>query len=456
MAAVGTVKTGNTTAAGPSKPRGRPRKELPPVDYTHAPNTFNRAEEFSAWLAGYPDKRGLLAYIYRVKPIVDNSLVGRAENTCLKTADIAEMSEDFVGATFGRGVYMLRLTDANRPKAAGQNVAKTWFTVTDPDLSPIYDPRTLLLADPKNADEVARLLQAGILVRDSSGNVRLKLEGETAAAVPSAEGGGWMPKDAMGQMFASVLARGVSAPDMEIKRSLEFAKLLMESTPKVAAPSLDEIAAAVAARLQPAAAPAGDFSTFERVQGFLDRVRPPVAAAAAVAEGASDGVAWATNLPAILAGVGNLWPMIVGGLAQLRAGPVASVPVAAVPVQGRAAAPPTAVVVTLEDRIAEVLRLGFMRLTQGTSGFDFAAWLCCFHPGGLEVYRLLEPAGVTGVMGFLANSPAYLPIVNDPQKRAVIEKFLEEFFDYDPDGSDHEGLESPAPVAASNGVPLPV
>ncbi len=85
-------------------------------DYSRYKVSFQKPEDFYQYLAGYPDKAGLMAYVYRLRPRIDLSLVGIPDSSIIQTIDANEMTEEHLGATFGRGVYMLKLNDANRPR----------------------------------------------------------------------------------------------------------------------------------------------------------------------------------------------------------------------------------------------------------------------------------------------------------------------------------------------------
>src|SRR6266704_1815169 len=95
-------------------------------DYSRYRQTFQRPAEFYKFLEGYPEKSGLCAYIYRLKPRIDLSLIGIDDSHIHQTAAESEMTEDYCGETYGRGLYMCVLNDANRPKGQSE-VCKTWF-----------------------------------------------------------------------------------------------------------------------------------------------------------------------------------------------------------------------------------------------------------------------------------------------------------------------------------------
>ena len=75
-------------------------------------------------------------------------------------------------------------------------------------------------------------------------------------------------------------------------------------------------------------------------------------------------------------------------------------------------------------------------MSEGVTGFDYAAYVCGFHPGGLEVYRFLEPQGAAGLIALAAMNPAARGLVNDPEIRPQLEVFLTDFFSFDPSPGD--------------------
>jgi hypothetical protein len=417
------------------------------ADYSKFRQTFRQMEDFSRYLAGYPDKRGLLGYLYRLTPKIDNSLIGRSDSS-IRKLDVGEMTAEFVQSNFGRGKYMLKLTDANRVKGENE-VAKTFIECVDPDFPSVYDPRTLLLGDPENADEIARLLQSGVLVRDgATGAPRIRTEADSGTAAPldsRASGAGeLLSRDMIGQLIIKLVDRGAQSPGDSLKQSIEIAKLLQGAAAPVApAFSAEQLADLVAARMGGGRVDQSVdmFTNYERMEGFIQKFRPAAPAAPAALEGG--GVNWAAQIPGILQAVIQVIPMLktLGGPRVPVAVPQAPPPPAAR--QNGAAQP---VQPSMGDRIAEVAALAFAKMSEGVNGFDFAAWLCAWHPGGLEVYQYLEPHGSAGVIGLLAMHPAGAGLLGDPAQRAKLESFLADFFTYDPDGG---GESEPAGSAVS-------
>jgi hypothetical protein len=425
-----------------------PRPKAKTADYSKFRQTLRQFDDFARYLAGYPDKRGLLGYLYRLTPKIDNSLIGKADSS-IRKLDVGEMTVEFVQSNFGRGKYMLKLTDANRVKGENE-VVKTFIDCVDPDFPSVYDPRALLLGDPENADEIARLLQSGVLVRDgSTGAPRIRTEADSGSGAPldsrAAGAGELLSRDMIGQLIIKLVDRGAQSPGDSLKQSIEIAKLLQGAAPPVApAFSVEQLADLVAARMGGGRVDqsADMFTNYERMEGFLAKFRGPPAVAAV--EGG--GFNWAAQLPGILQGLVQVIPMLktLGGPRVPVAVPAQAPPAAH---QNGAAQP---VQPTMGERIAEVAALAFGKMGEGVNGFDFAAWLCAWHPGGLEVYQYLEPHGAAGVVGLLAMHPAGAGLLGDAAQRAKLESFLADFFTYDTS----EGGE-PEPGGASAVSPPP-
>lgn len=454
MAQTATVKRAPQTAE--TAPRiGRPpgaRNKIPAdkkakvFDYSRYKNTFQKPADFYIYLDGYPEKTGLCAYLFRLKPRIDLSLIGITDTHIHQTSNEIEMTEDFAGDTFGRGLYMLNLNDANRGK--GQTlVATTWFDCALALKPPQYDPRTLCLGEAKNQDEITRLINQGVLVRDRlTGGPRLRNEtdGEpppavTAAAAPAGGGSDLFGRDVLGQVLLGLINRGSANPHDTVKDTIEIARLLHPPAPAF---NVDDLVERVAARLGgvpggAAGRPVDLFANYERVEQFVQKVRGPIGTGVAAVAGDNAGALvanWAPHVPGILMEARALIPEIVSAFRQLRA---------------EGAAQNGAVPMTMDQRIEQVAVSGFKAMQQGVSGFDFAAYVCTHMAGGLEVYQALEPIGAVGLLGLAAMRPATRGIVTNAALRPQLENFLESFFSFDPDGSGSEELPpgSAAPAA---------
>jgi len=356
-----------------------------------------------------------------------------------KAVEPAQMTPEYVAERWGKGKYQIRLTDGNRPKGQ-QEVAKILYDLQDAEKPPVYDIRTLLIGHNENLDEVNRQISAGLLVRDASGVPRLRTASDAAGAAPEASNGhlgnngsDFLDRNTMGAVLLKLVERGSTPPGQAVKESIELAKMLMP--PPAPALDVEALIERVAARLAPQQSNGDGFaaalSTYERVSQFLGKANGGAAPAAAA--GSPDSlIGWAPYLPGIITGVRQLIPEVVGAFNQFR-GTAAGAAGASVPSAGVAA---PAVVLTLEQRIEEIAGLGFQRMREGVNGFDFAAYICGFHPGGLEVYQFLERSGgAVGLMALLAMNPATRPMTADVAQRAQIEVFLSDFFSFDPLGA---------------------
>ncbi len=425
----------------PEKPAKPAAKSGRTFDYSKYRQSFRNDRDFAAYLAGYPNKTGILAYVYRLRPAIDMSLIGISENSILKTSNPAEMCQEFVASRFGRGKYLLKLSDANRPR--GENEAcRTWFEVDDPDLTPIYDPRTLKLGELENQDEIARLLQAGILVRDTSGAPRFRTQADTeiaasAGASPSNGHSGaadLLSRDVLSQVLLKVVTQGSQAPADMFRQAVDMAKLMQGSQqPAMDVNQVAELVAAKLSRTTTTEDGAGGFiKSLEQWEGVIQRIRGPVVAP--VDSKASPGLAMASQ---VLGFIDGLIPKVFMGLQQLQQLRQTARPGKRVMGQqpngqqnGGQQVPQQ---MTVQERIAQIAITGFERMQAGVNGHDFAAYICYNVQGGLEIFQMLEGMGVAGVMGMCAMDSRTAPFLTDADKRAQVEAFLSEFFSFDSD-----------------------
>jgi len=456
-------------------PKQRARVAKKAFDYSQFKLSFRNPEDFERFIGGYPDCSGVMAYYYRLVPKIDLSLIGLAETSIYKTAAVSEMNRDFAAGRWGRGKYMLRLSDANRTKGQ-QEIYRTWFEIDDPDLAAIYDPRSLMVHDPANADEVARLIQSGVMVRDGlTGAARVKTEytAPAAAGLPSpvvvpAEPPDVLSKDLLSTLILRLVDRGAQSPREQLTQTIEVARLL--APPAAAAnPELMELRVQIA-ELK-AARGAGTrssgldvFESYTHIESFLKSHSGggAVVGRRSVVGEIMDGVKeLIPHVPAIVEGVMALQarraatlaravPAVPAGFVQSS---IANRPGAP---EGKGAAIPNgssnlgAVVpldLTSGDMFSRLVRVGNLALEKmraGMTGFDFASFLCSsYTPGGLDLFRILAADGTTGVMGLLGQLPEV--IAAGPAGRAEIEAFLDDFFTYDPLG----GVEESAAVSAA-------
>jgi hypothetical protein len=453
---------------------GRPARAKT-LDYSRFKVVFRNSDDFVEYLAGYPDTSGLMAYYYRLVPKIDNSLIGLPESSILQTANPGEMQPEFARARWGRGRYMLRLSDANRPKGE-QEVCRTWFEFDDPDLASIYDPRSLVVSDPVNAEEVARLIHSGVMVRDAvTGAARVKTE-YTPGVMPgrpspepavTAEPE-LLSKDLLSTLILRLVDRGAQTPKEQLTQTIEVARLLQPAplavNPEVAALRV-EIAELRTSRGGAAKGTTEDgFDTYLRIQEFLK------------GQGAGTGSGGSGWVSELLGGIRELLPAvpaIVDGLARLRvqreragfspqrasgaiSGPPVGVTIPGGPPgasEGNSARFPVTIQIDLTQgdvfsRLAAVGELALARMDAGMSGFDFASFLCAsYTPGGADLFRLMAVDGTTGIMGLLGLHPAVAGA--SEERRQEIQAWLDDFFTFDPDGGIEGGIETGAAVNGS-------
>lgn len=461
MASQGT-KRAVSEAEKPAPARKKAAKEPRIFDYSAWGQRLYNENDFARYLAGYPDKTGLMAYVYRLRPRINHDLIGIRETNIEEVPEVSNMNSGYIENRWGRGKYMLTLNDANRPKGQ-KEVCTTWFKLEDSLKPPVYDVRTLVLSHPDNIDEVNRLLSNGQLIREPSGAPRLRYEGDpphvaggngpAAAAAPPPLIAGTDLQSMLIQGFVAMLQRSMQSPHDQMTDVLAVARQLSPQA------DLESVIDRVLEKRGVSARGGDDFDAWERMEArrnkLLGSVGGVVAGAVGAAAEASPGVhAWAPHVTSIIAQVRAFLPELVGALRQVRAVDTRTATNGAgaahaqnQPQNGNGGGR----VPTFEEQIEYVVRLGFEKMEEGMSGFDCAAWVCGFVPGGIDVYRFFENAGETaGVMALCAMRPETRSMVADPAKRQKLENFLNEFFSYDPEGV--QGVQapsSPAPGAAA-------
>jgi hypothetical protein len=456
MATQPAVKTASTRQEKTTPaPRGRaPKSRI--FDYSRYRLQLSNPDDFALYVRDYPDPSGLLAYIYRGKPKIDFGLISQKEHTIRKTANVEEMMPQWITENFGRGKYQVKLNDTNRDKGQTE-VCTINYTIDDPERPPIYDVRTLCLGAPENIDEINRLLEQGVLLRDPAGVPRLRTERDGPArpdppAAAPAGSGDLVSRDVMGQVLLKLITQGTQNPKDMMEQSISIAKLLAPQTPQL---SVDQIAEMVASRLGATVGRAQDqdpFTAWERMEAFIAKARGPIAVTGGAAAGSGNEMLG--GFTELLKAAAQVIPEIIRGVDYLqkqRAGLQITVerrPPVRAQSPGAPGAPLEGDEMNLVARITEVAELAFVKISEGMNGFDFAAYVCNWHPGGLEVFRFLEPKGAVGVLGLLSMNPQAAPILNDPEKRPQLEKFLDEFFSYDPDGVSADEDSPPSAVAS--------
>lgn len=415
-------------------------------DYSRFRIPIPNPEQFAQYLAGYPNKSGLQLYIYRLWPKIDFGLIGQREHTIRKVFEIGQMNVEWVTREFGRGKYQFKLNDKLRDKGETE-VCNMVFEITDPERPPVYDVRTLCLGAPENIDEINRLIETGAVLRDPSGNPRVRTERDGPAQMPpssvtpAAGSQEIISRDLVGQMLVTMMQKAMQDPSTAIEQSIQIARLLRPENPP-GQPTLQQIGELIDNRLGRVSAAGDPFSQWERIEAFLAKAK--TATGSVVAAATSDSVL--AGISEVLKSAAVVIPQVISGIDFLQKQRAKLAITINNGTNGAAGAPEGArtmqekpQAMSLADRIAEIAQMAFIKMGEGTNGFDFAAYICQWHDGGLDVYRFLEPHGTVGVIGLLTMNPQAAPILADPVKRPQLETFLNEFFTYDPDGGDDEG-----------------
>lgn len=413
-------------------------------DYSQWDVTLQKVEDWYRYTEGYPDKSGTLCYVYRTQPKIDLGLIGIEETAILKTKEEDQMTEAYIGDTFGRGKYMLCFNDANRPRGQ-KNVCKTFVTLSTANKPPQYDLRTLCLGESTNQDEIQRHMNMGTLIRDRvTGAPRVRTSEDGLNPPAPAPQPTYQPNGSMGldvnQVLLGLINRGSANPHDTVKDTIEMARLL--APPPV---DIEGIIERVATRLSGARGGGSDpFSNYEKVEGFLERFAGarggPAATGPTVDSALSPSTTgWAPHVPGIIREARALLPEIIGAWNYFKSTPGSGAQPSVrpnvpqtdhQPTQPRGETPK----MTLLDAVRDVLLQGFEAMNKGVQGFDYAAWVVQFHPAGKQVYPFLEEQGTAGVMGLIAMDPESSAIANDPVLRPQVEAFLNDFFTYVPGG----------------------
>lgn len=430
-----------------ARPPGQSRTE--PWDYTLFRRSITRPDDFMDYMRGYPGPEGVTLFLYRVLPKIDLSLIGLRESNIQKGgySDLSLFSFEAVSEKWGNGTYNIRVADGNRPEGQKEVVKSCPYKISDAG-APVYDIRTLVLGNQENIDEVNRQIAAGVLIRAADGFPRLRTEVDNVASGgPAPAGGGGVPlNDLVTKVMAGVIEKATTSPKDQLAQSIELARML---TPPVV-----DIEAAIDRSLSRLGIKGGntlesEIDTYDRVARLLKRLTPGGGDSPTVVNGVVEE-SWAPHLTGIISEVRAFLPELISAWGQLTGGRNNPVMAQQAPPQ---TPPPTSGVqtppapgtqagaqpMTLEQKIEEVFTLGLHQLQQGGAGFDFATWVCSFYPGGLEVYKYLDPHGTAGVMALLSMHPRGRAIANDAELRPKLEKFLDDFFEFDPEGGAQGG-----------------
>lgn len=401
-------------------------------DYTRWRITINDPDQFMEFMRNYPNPQGVTLFLYRLKPKIDVTLIGQKETNIQKgpIADLNLWSIEAIAEKFGRGWYNARVTDSNRPEGQTQVVQSCVYKLSDAEKPPVYDVRTLELANPDNIDEVNRLIASGVLVRDGSGMPRLRMATDSpVAAAATAAPAAHEDSTATGLLYQIAIEAFKSSrqsPTEHVRDSIEIAKLMRPDAPPT--PSIDQIADAVVARMGGTGgrASADPFAGWERVQAFVERIGGGAAANPAPVPAATGeaGSAWAPYAADIIREARAFWPQIVFGIQELRKDRQKK------PEQQQNGVP----MLPLTQRIETIFKSAFQSMQRGITGAQFAAWLCMSgeFPGGLEAFEFLKPGGAAGVITMASGHPVGAQVINDAALRAQLDVFLADFFSFDP------------------------
>ena len=420
-----------------------------PFDYARFRVQLNKPDQFQQYLSGYPNKSGLRLYVYRLKPKIDFSLIQQREHTIRQIFELSDMTVDYVGREFGSGKYQFKLNDKLREKGETE-VCSLVFEIEDPERPPVYDVRTLCLGNVENIDEINRLIEKGVLIRDANNMPRLRTERDGPAqtqAAPVAVAGSpeLISRDVLGQVFLNLVKSGQQSPADAVKQSIEIARMLRPEGAAGSGLTVEQVLELIDRRLGKTS-DLDPFSQWERIENFLAKARGGAAAvvSAATSDSTLAGISdvlksAAVVIPQVIQGIDFLQKQRMRLAVTVNAHGTAPAPVAVD--NGHGAQP-----MSLADRIGEVCQLGFIKMGEGINGYDYAAYVCNFHEGGLEVYRWLDSRGTAGVLGLLVMNEQAKGILTDPVQRQQLEVFLNDFFTYDPTGEGDEGDEDAPPV----------
>lgn len=459
MATQAPVKTANGHVS-PPRGRGRPKgstnlsaeerrlqQKTREIDYTRWDNKFNNPLDFYTYLVGYPDKTGLMGSLYRLQPKIDVTLIGQEEFSIHKTIDENEMQSDWVGENFGRGKYMLVLNDSNRPHGQ-KECATTFFDLATYPKPPVYDPRTLVLTEQKNLDEINRQVNLGVMIRDKDGRPRFRTQEDgpshTHAAPPPQQrsSGDFIGDELVKGLVAKALGGlGGIDPTTQMANAIEIAKLMQRAPaePHLNAEQLtDTIVQRIEQRMTHRSETGDIFENYERIETFMKKFSAPGSVAVA---GVDPNAGTLGMIKGIVTELISAAPTVIGGLMQLqnlrnqqprRPQPRRMAP----PQSGQVDGPPPQpqALMTPAERILEIAKMGFENMQRGVTGRDFASYVYFFHPGGDEMFETLcEQGGAQAVLGLVSMSPELSKFVT-PASRPQVENFLDEFLAFDPGG----------------------
>ncbi|HLJ43485.1 MAG TPA: hypothetical protein VKT12_04635, partial [Candidatus Binataceae bacterium] len=454
-----------------SAPLGKPGRKRNPFNFDPPNQKFREPSIFRDFVAAYPDQSATFLKVYRLVPEIDLSLIGETETAIHTTHLRDEAAESYLADRFGQGKYWVLFNDGNRPRGQ-QQIAQTWITLNDPTIKPaVYDLNTLKLTSKENADEIQRLLAAGKLERDERGNLHVVRAGDRApaplpaqpspASVVLSTAPQQAPLDRLGeQVIVKLLDRAIPSATSsdQLADAFKIAERLMPAAP-AENPAIAEIKrelAAIGEKLNGGSNLDRDLAAYERMEAFFTKI----GAGRAGSSVGSDEPVWMKPLVTLADRLGTLLMMRMGGPAP-HAAPHQAAPAPQPGIHQPAAvpAPPAAsypqflpAEAPLMDRAIQVVSLAMLKFNEGVSGFNFAAWLVGFYPGGREVFKTLEAAGgPVECIGLIAMFPQLQditrPVLDDPAKREQLEAWLGDFLDYNADAAESSETGSSAVAA---------
>ncbi len=244
----------------------------------------------------------------------------------------------------------------------------------------------------------------------------------------------------------------------QLKQAFEIADRFKAAAPSLPPPSVEEIAAKVAERLnaeRPPAAPVDPvkaaMESIETAQKFQELMEK-ISGKNGTGPGRSGRSHWYDKLPDIFEGAKQLIPEVVRGVQNVRsmyrgAGENGQLPVNGVsrPSEGpgahfggNGASEVSPEAPALPDGLGELLKFGLDQFVAGVTGFNAAVYLVTARPGGLEVFRKVETLGAESCLSLLGMVPAGRAILANPAQRAAVKVWLEDFISFDPDEGETE------------------
>lgn len=128
---------------------------------------FKDINVFSEFIKRYPDRNGIVAYLYRLEPVINRKQSDPDNGSTLEKLDCDSISYESISRTWGSGKYQIMFNDLNRGKS--NNVARCTFSIVESDLPAVLDPAELVVDKPSNAALVASYQQKGYVIVEENG-----------------------------------------------------------------------------------------------------------------------------------------------------------------------------------------------------------------------------------------------------------------------------------------------